>query len=255
MTEVDEPPTRRSGRRGRSRPPATSRRGRPWSSARGARPTPCGEYLQGVVGPRSRAGESGVLPVVGGLLLISILFQSLNSNFLTAGNLVNLLVQGAVFMLLAMGEVFALLLGEIDLSIGFVSGIGGIITAELVKQSATALAVVGRHRRGPARLRGRSACCRARSSPASGCRRSSSPWPGLLGLAGRDAADPRARAAPSRSTTTVINDLASGNLTPPAELDRHDRAGRSLFGLLTWIRDARRRRSGPGRAAGRASPS
>ena len=38
-------------------------------------------------------------------------------------------------MLLAMGEVFALLLGEIDLSIGFVSGIGGIITAELVKQS------------------------------------------------------------------------------------------------------------------------
>lgn len=34
-------------------------------------------------------------------------------------------------MLLAMGEVFALLLGEIDLSIGFVGGIGGIVTAEL----------------------------------------------------------------------------------------------------------------------------
>ena len=66
-----------------------------------------------------------VLPVIGGLLLISILFQSLNSHFLTAGNLINLLVQGAVYMLLAMGEVYALLLGEIDLSIGFVSGIGG----------------------------------------------------------------------------------------------------------------------------------
>ena len=75
-----------------------------------------------------------MLPVVVGLLLISILFQTLNSNFLTAGNLVNLLVQGAVFMLLAMAEVFALLLGEIDLSIGFVSGIGGIITAELLTQ-------------------------------------------------------------------------------------------------------------------------
>ncbi len=92
------------------------------------------DYLR-VVYQRIRAGDSGVLPVVAGLLLISILFQSLNSNFLSAGNLVNLLIQGAVYMLLAMGEVFALLLGEIDLSIGFVSGIGGVITAELVKQS------------------------------------------------------------------------------------------------------------------------
>jgi D-xylose transport system permease protein len=84
---------------------------------------------------RIRSGDSGVLPVIAGLLLISIVFQSLNSNFLSAGNLVNLLIQGAVYMLLAMGEVFALLLGEIDLSIGFVSGIGGVITAELLKQS------------------------------------------------------------------------------------------------------------------------
>ncbi len=78
-------------------------------------------------------GESGVLPVVVGLVVIGILFQSANSNFLSPGNLVNLLVQGSVFMLLAMGEVFALLLGEIDLSIGFVAGISGIIAAELVK--------------------------------------------------------------------------------------------------------------------------
>ena len=84
---------------------------------------------------RIRSGESGVLPVVGGLLLISILFQSLNSSFLSAGNLVNLLVQGAVYMLLAMGEVFVLLLGEIDLSIGYVGGVGGVIMAELVSQS------------------------------------------------------------------------------------------------------------------------
>ena len=91
------------------------------------------DYIK-VVYVRIRAGDSGVLPVVGGFLLISILFQSLNSNFLSAGNLVNLLIQGAAYMLLAMGEIFALLLGEIDLSIGFVSGIGGIVTAELVKQ-------------------------------------------------------------------------------------------------------------------------
>ena len=90
-----------------------------------------GEYLRSSLA-RVKAGESGVLPVVGGLILISILFQSLNSNFLTAQNLVNLLVQGAVFCLLAMGEVFVLLLGEIDLSIGFVAAMGGVVTADTV---------------------------------------------------------------------------------------------------------------------------
>jgi D-xylose transport system permease protein len=90
------------------------------------------EYLEGWVA-RVRGGDAGILPVIAGLIVISILFQSLNSKFLTAGNLVNLLIQGAVFMLLAMAEVFALLLGEIDLSIGYVAGIGGVIMAELVK--------------------------------------------------------------------------------------------------------------------------
>jgi D-xylose transport system permease protein len=93
-----------------------------------------GEYLHGWWA-RVRGGDAGVLPVIGGLIVISILFQSLNSKFLTAGNLVNLLIQGAPYMLLAMAEVFALLLGEIDLSIGFVAGVGGVITAELIKQT------------------------------------------------------------------------------------------------------------------------
>src|SRR5262245_7498549 len=84
---------------------------------------------------RIRGGETGVLPVIAGLLLVSILFQSLNSNFLTAGNLVNLLVQAAVFSILAMGQVFALLLGEIDLSIGFVAGLSAVIMAERVEPS------------------------------------------------------------------------------------------------------------------------
>jgi D-xylose transport system permease protein len=81
---------------------------------------------------RLKAGESGVLPVVAGLILISILFQSMNSNFLTAGNLVNLLVQAAVFSLLAMAEVFVLLLGEIDLSVGYVAAIGAAIMATAI---------------------------------------------------------------------------------------------------------------------------
>ena len=90
-----------------------------------------GEYLRATIA-RIKGGETGVLPVIAGLLLVSILFQSQNSHFLTAGNLVNLLVQAAVFSLLAMGEVFALVLGEIDLSIGFVAGLSGVVMAELV---------------------------------------------------------------------------------------------------------------------------
>jgi D-xylose transport system permease protein len=92
------------------------------------------EYLRMSLA-RIRSGETGVIPVVGGLLLVSILFQWANSNFLTAGNLVNLLVQAAVFSVLAMGEVHVLLLGEIDLSAGFVAGLGGVIMGELVKAS------------------------------------------------------------------------------------------------------------------------
>jgi D-xylose transport system permease protein len=90
------------------------------------------EYLR-ATWSRIKGGETGVLPVVAGLLLVSILFQSQNDHFLTAGNLVNLLVQAAVFSLLAMGEVYALLLGEIDLSMGYVAGLGGVVLAELVK--------------------------------------------------------------------------------------------------------------------------
>jgi D-xylose transport system permease protein len=89
-----------------------------------------GEYIR-VVGKRIRSGESGVLPVLGGLILLVIIFQVQDSVFLSAGNLVNLLVQGSVFILLGMAEIWVLVLGEIDLSVGYVAGIGGTITAIL----------------------------------------------------------------------------------------------------------------------------
>jgi len=79
-----------------------------------------------------RAGELGSLPIIVGLILIAIIFQSQNDRFLTAGNFVNLIVQMAAITILGMGIVFVLLLGEIDLSIGFVSGVAGVTTALLM---------------------------------------------------------------------------------------------------------------------------
>ena len=87
----------------------------------------------GLLWTRILAGQSGVLPVVLGAILIALIFQSQNGQFLSPGNLVNLLVQGSVFMIIGMGEVFVLLLGEIDLSLGFVAGIGGTVATELVQ--------------------------------------------------------------------------------------------------------------------------
>jgi D-xylose transport system permease protein len=88
-------------------------------------------YLRQVV-VRLRAGDTGALPVVGGLIVLAVIFQSLNADFLTPGNLVNLMVQGSVYMLFALGMVFVLLIGEIDLSIGYVGGVSGVVVAELV---------------------------------------------------------------------------------------------------------------------------
>ena len=76
---------------------------------------------------RVRSGDSGVLPVIVGLVVIVIIFQTQSSFFLTAGNLTNLLEQGAPFVMLGMAEVFVLLLGEIDLSIGYSGAVGAAV--------------------------------------------------------------------------------------------------------------------------------
>jgi D-xylose transport system permease protein len=78
-----------------------------------------------------RSGDLGSLPIVIGLIIIAVVFQSQNDNFLTAGNFLNLIVQAAGIMTIAMGIVFVLLLGEIDLSVGYVSGVGGAVAALL----------------------------------------------------------------------------------------------------------------------------
>ncbi|MFF4757861.1 sugar ABC transporter permease [Streptomyces sp. NPDC001292] len=80
---------------------------------------------------KMKAGDLGSVPVVLGLVVIWIIFQSLNSNFLTAGNLSDISVAMVGTGMIAVGIVFVLLLGEIDLSVGSVSGVAGATFAVL----------------------------------------------------------------------------------------------------------------------------
>ncbi|MFF4956300.1 sugar ABC transporter permease [Streptomyces sp. NPDC001222] len=80
---------------------------------------------------KMKAGDLGAIPVVVGLAIIWIIFQSLNSNFLTAGNLSDISVAMVGTGMIAVGIVFVLLLGEIDLSVGSVSGVAGATFAVL----------------------------------------------------------------------------------------------------------------------------
>ena len=89
-----------------------------------------GEYMRAWA-RRIRAGDSGVLPVIGGLIVIVIIFQVDQSRFLSAGNLTNLLEQAGPFVMLGMAEVFVLLLGEIDLSIGYSGAVGAAVVVIL----------------------------------------------------------------------------------------------------------------------------
>ena len=90
-----------------------------------------GEYAK-IWWTRVRSGDSGALPVILGLAAIVIYFQARSSLFLSAGNLVNLIEQAAWIVTLGMAEVFVLLLGEIDLSIGYSSVIGAVFTCWLL---------------------------------------------------------------------------------------------------------------------------
>lgn len=93
---------------------------------------------------RLKDGDIGSIPVILGLILIAIIFQAANSNFLTPLNLSNLLVQIAAVGTIAVGVVLILLLGEIDLSVGTVSGFTAAIMAVLsVKLGMSAWIAIG----------------------------------------------------------------------------------------------------------------
>jgi D-xylose transport system permease protein len=78
-----------------------------------------------------KGGNLGSAPVIVGLTIIVIVFSLTAQNFFTAGNLNNIITQMVGTTMLAFGVVFILLIGEIDLSIAYLSGIAGVVAAEL----------------------------------------------------------------------------------------------------------------------------
>ena len=79
--------------------------------------------IAGCAAPRLAEGDLGLLPVIIGLGVIATAFQFLNSNFLTPRNLSYLSLQIGSLAVLTIGVSLVLLVGEIDLSVGSVSGL------------------------------------------------------------------------------------------------------------------------------------
>jgi D-xylose transport system permease protein len=91
-------------------------------------PPTMGEYARQYLA-RIRGGDIGSMPAVLGLLVLCTVFSLLRPNFLTPGNFANLFLQGAAVTVIAMGLVFVLLIGEIDLSAGYTSGVCAAVLA------------------------------------------------------------------------------------------------------------------------------
>jgi D-xylose transport system permease protein len=78
-------------------------------------------------------GELGSLPIIFGLGVIVVIFGIADDTFLTERNFTNLLLQMAAIATIAIGVVFVLLIGEIDLSVAFVSAVGGVVMTLLLR--------------------------------------------------------------------------------------------------------------------------
>lgn len=194
---------------------------------------------------RIRGGESGALPIIVGLIGLCIYFEVQSSAFFHAGNIVNLFVQAVAIILLGMAELFALILSEIDLSVGYVGAVG----------AALALALMGTPQNWPwwaAVLVGLATCAVIGALQGTLITRLKIPsfvvtLAGLLGWQGVLIAifntDKGAVGGVITISNNVITDLVSGNLTPAAGWIIFA-VGLGIFAALNIFRTARRRSQG-----------
>ncbi len=89
------------------------------------------EYANSL-GSRLKSGETGILPVLGALVVIAIIFQIETSKYLSGGDIVNILAYASIYVMFGMAETFALLLSEIDLSIASVGFVGAMVMTEIM---------------------------------------------------------------------------------------------------------------------------
>jgi D-xylose transport system permease protein len=94
-------------------------------------PAPFDSYVSAYF-RRIRGGDMGALPAIVGLVALVAVFSILRPAFFTPLNLWNLIPQGAAVTVIAMGLIFVLLLGEIDLSAGFTSGVCAALMAKIL---------------------------------------------------------------------------------------------------------------------------
>jgi D-xylose transport system permease protein len=104
-------------------------------SARPATTSPA-SVDQPIARRRARMLDLGSLPILVGLLIIWVTFQSLNDAFLSPGNLYNLSRQISYGGVVTLGIIMVLLVGEVDLSVGSISGLAAAVLAVLVQQKA-----------------------------------------------------------------------------------------------------------------------
>ncbi len=100
-------------------------------------PDTLGAYL-GAWWGRVKAGDLGSLPILLGLIAIAIIFGTTSDGiFFRPRNFVNLLLQMSGITAIAIGTVFVLLIAEIDLSVGFVGAVGGVLMTLLLREEVT----------------------------------------------------------------------------------------------------------------------
>ena len=85
-----------------------------------------------------KSGDIGSLPAVLGLIVLCGIFGVMSEFFFSNRNFANLLTQASPVIVIAMGLVFVLLLGEIDLSAGYASGVCGAVLVLLVTNHGVA---------------------------------------------------------------------------------------------------------------------